>query len=145
MNHFLFSEWLSQSQPPHRYYFLLYYSLFLFSFRYFLLRLCCLLLHSFFFLYFNRFLLYFNFFLLYSSRSLIYFFFVFIIPEDFMEDHYLTEKRKSGSDTMDFDMFESTYKTMVKGPVRLFQVSDVLQFYFRVENFPSICHIKYWI
>ena len=62
-----------------------------------------------------------------------------------MEDHYLTEKRKSGSDTMDFDMFESTYKTMVKGPVRLFQVSDVLQFYFCRENFPSICHINCWI
>ena len=49
MNHFLFSEWLSQSLPPHRYYFLLYYSLFLFNFRYFLLHLYCLLLHPYFF------------------------------------------------------------------------------------------------
>ena len=49
MNHFLFSEWLSQSQPPHRYYFLLYYSLFHFNFRYFFLHLYCLLLHYYFF------------------------------------------------------------------------------------------------
>ena len=57
------------------------------------------------------------------------FFLIFVNSADFMEDHYLTEKRKSGSDTMDFDMFESTYKTMVKGPVRLFQVSNVLQLF----------------
>ena len=58
------------------------------------------------------------------------FFFIFTNSADFMEDYYLTEKRKSENNTMDFDMFESTYKTMVKGPVRLFQVSNVLQLFF---------------
>ena len=70
MNHFLFSEWLSQSLPPHRYYFLLYYSLFHFNFRYFLLHLYCLFLHYYFFFLILIFFLFINIVLLFIFFSL---------------------------------------------------------------------------
>ena len=38
-----------------------------------------------------------------------------------MEDYLMTEKERTGEE-FDSDNFDSTYKMMVKGPIRLLQV-----------------------
>ena len=40
---------------------------------------------------------------------------------DLMEDYLMTEKERTGEE-FDSDNFDSTYKMMVKGPIRLLQV-----------------------
>jgi hypothetical protein len=41
-----------------------------------------------------------------------------------MEDYLMTEKERVGAE-FDLDTFDSTYKMMVKGPVRLLQVKPL--------------------